>query len=78
MTGLGYVRIRSWHIVETFTRVPGMVVTRCGYRVMTIGQAMSPGGVGAQRVHSTADTLPAGEKSCESCLRLARRDEDRA
>jgi len=25
-----YIRIRSWHIIRTWTRVPGRALTRCG------------------------------------------------
>jgi len=25
-----YIRIRSWHIVRTWTRVPGRAITLCG------------------------------------------------
>jgi hypothetical protein len=27
-----YIRIRSWHIIRTWTRVPNVAVTLCGRR----------------------------------------------
>jgi hypothetical protein len=27
-----YIRIRSWHIIRTWTRVPGTALTLCGKR----------------------------------------------
>lgn len=33
MDNLQWVRIRSWHVLATYTRVPGCVVTRCGRTV---------------------------------------------
>lgn len=62
MPAMEYVRIRSWHIVRTWTRVPGRAITRCG---RIAAGASSP-------------FLPSNEPSCESCLRYARGDEDRA
>ena len=50
----GYVRFRSWHVIKTWTRVPGRALTLCG-RLAT---------------GATADVLPLGDKSCETCLRL--------
>jgi hypothetical protein len=50
-----YVKIRSWHIIRTFTRVPGGAITLCGKR--TQGAPMS-------------QVLPLVDKSCETCLRL--------
>ncbi len=52
-----YVKIRSWHVFVTWTRVPGQARTLC------TRNASGP----------TADVIPANEKSCETCLRkLAR------
>lgn len=51
-----WVRIRSWHIVRTFTRVQGGAITACGRSVR-----------GADFV----DQRPANERSCESCYRIA-------
>jgi hypothetical protein len=59
---MGYIKIVSWHIVRNWTRVPGRAETRCGRTAD--GQ--------------TTDSLPGDEKSCESCLRYARQDADRA
>lgn len=50
-----FVKIRSWHIIRTWTRVPRRAVTLCGRRAEG----------------ESADTLPMDEKSCESCLRIA-------
>ena len=49
-----WIRIVSWHQFVTFTRA-GQVLTRCGRRV--------------SMPHTIVDQLPAGEKTCESCLR---------
>ena len=57
-----YVRIRSWHLIAL--RAPAIYTTRCGRMVPTDAP--------------TSDSLPLGERSCETCLRLARRDEERA
>ena len=62
----GYVRIRSWHVIKTWTRVPGRALTLCGRQVDTLVETPH-GGEG----HATAPGLPLGDKSCESCLRLA-------
>jgi hypothetical protein len=59
---MGWVRIRSWHAVKTYTRTPGGVLTLCGRSVI-----MRP----------VVDTLPAG-RSCESCLRIYARKVDAA
>jgi hypothetical protein len=55
-----YVKVRSWHILRTYTRVPEMAVTLCGRLV---------------RATETRAELPA-ERSCESCLRIATRRVD--
>jgi hypothetical protein len=55
-----WVRIRSWHLFGTWTRMPGVLITLCGRR------ADSP---------EMRDTLPEG-KSCESCLRIHARKTD--
>ena len=49
-----YIKIRSWHVVRTFTRVPGRAITLCGKQAQ--GQ--------------TSTGLPMAEKSCETCLRI--------
>lgn len=51
-----YVRLRSWHVRQWHVRQRGGY-TLCG-RVTGDGQR-------------TADSLPMGERSCESCLRIA-------
>jgi hypothetical protein len=50
-----WVRIRSWHVVKTPTRVPNRYVTRCGR------SAFGP----------DLDERPGNEATCETCLRLA-------
>lgn len=52
-----YVRIRSWHVVLTPTRMFDTYRTLCGRTVVT---------------KDTRDELPA-ERSCESCLRINER-----
>lgn len=52
-----YVRIRSYHIIRTWTRVPGGFITLCGRR--------------GQSNEWVADF--GNEKTCESCLRIARK-----
>jgi len=49
-----FVKIRSWHVLSTFTRAPGQVRTMCG---RTIDAA------------TVRDDFPQHEKSCESCFR---------
>jgi hypothetical protein len=49
-----WIKIRSWHIIKTATRVPGRYVTLCGKSAY--GQAQP-------------DFLE-GDKTCESCLRI--------
>jgi hypothetical protein len=49
-----YIKIRSWHVVSTWTRVPGHAITLCG---KSASGEQSP-------------FLPISEKSCETCLRL--------
>lgn len=56
---MGYVKITSWHVQSGVTSRWGMIGTRCGRW--------------ATQDAPTSDELP-GEKSCESCLRLAERD----
>jgi hypothetical protein len=51
-----YVKIASWHVILTPTRVPETYRTLCGRTVTT---------------RETKDELPLDEKSCEICLRLA-------
>lgn len=57
---IDWVRIVSWHAAETYTRMPGTVLTLCG---RTVHDAV------------VVDALPAG-RSCESCLRIYARRED--
>lgn len=45
----------SFHLVSTWTRVPARALTLCGRVVETT---------------SVLTVLPAGQRSCESCLRL--------
>jgi hypothetical protein len=61
VSGFGWVKIRSWHSIRTWTRT-GAILTRCG-RLVGPGQAI-------------ADGLPLDERSCETCLRLTAHDED--
>ena len=49
-----FVRIRSWHVIRTWTRMPGRAITLCG---RTSDGESSP-------------DLPMDEKSCETCLRI--------
>jgi hypothetical protein len=51
----GWVRIDSWHLLATWTRVPGRALTLCGRTVQD---------------PPTSAELPGNEKSCETCLRL--------
>ena len=30
MNGNGYVKLKSWHILRTWSRVPGRFITLCG------------------------------------------------
>jgi hypothetical protein len=55
-----YVKIRSWHLVDRL--VPDGFHTRCG-RVVGGGAPVSA-------------SLSLDERTCETCLRLARHDED--
>ena len=55
MSDYQYGFIRSWHIVKSWTRVPGRAVTYCGRTV----------------VGDILDELRLTEKSCETCARLA-------
>ena len=55
-----YIKIVSWHVILTPTRVPNRYVTLCGRRA----------------TGHTSPVLPA-EKSCETCLRLEARRDDR-
>ena len=65
-----YVRLKSWHVVGQ-TLALGVVVTRCGRSARVLGH-LPPGG----EVSPTADHLPLGDRSCETCLRLTAHDED--
>jgi hypothetical protein len=70
---MSYVLIRSWHLIVGTDR-GGVVRTRCGRRVAVQGTITS-GGVGELVLHPTAPELPLGDRSCETCLRLAAHDE---
>ena len=69
-----YVKIRSWHI-EAITYRGGAVGTRCG-RIVRVEGTISMEGAGP--IRETSDTLPANERTCETCLALTVRDEDPA
>jgi hypothetical protein len=56
-----YVRIRSWHVVLMPTRAFDTYRTRCGRTVTT---------------KDARDSLPLGDPSCETCIRLTLHDED--
>jgi hypothetical protein len=58
---MSYVRVRSVHVFRTFTR-DGGAITRCGRRVLP--------------PIAELEELPLDERSCETCLRLIRHDED--
>jgi hypothetical protein len=58
MSGYGYGKIRSWHIIRTPTR-GGWWVSLCGRRI-----DLAP-----------VQSLPLDQKSCETCLRLATREQ---
>lgn len=62
MSDRSYVRIRSWHIVLTPTRAINTYRTLCNRN----GQG------------PTVSDLPLDEKSCETCLRMARRQDDQS
>jgi hypothetical protein len=57
---MGWIAIRSWHVIRTWTRVPGRAITLCG-RTAT----------GESR-----DIFPSEERTCETCLRIAARRDD--
>lgn len=70
--GDAYVRIRSWHLIESrFTSRGGidMVETYCGRGPIAISARSS--GPTVHVVYPTAPELPLDDKSCESCLRNA-------
>jgi hypothetical protein len=50
-----WVKISSWHILRTWTRVPNRGVTLCGRTATMIDEALGP---------------PSDEKTCETCFRL--------
>ena len=69
-----YAKVHSWHrIVLTFRS--GMVKTRCGLNLVVEGTLSVPPLV-PNIVRPTAEELPLGEPSCESCLRLTAHDEE--
>jgi hypothetical protein len=51
---------RSWHILQTWTRVPATARVWCGRRASG----------------EVSDVLPEGEKSCESCFRRKAKAEE--
>jgi hypothetical protein len=57
-----YLRIRSIHVLRTFTR-DGGAITRCGRRVHPPMEVLN--------------SVPLAEKTCERCFVLSRSDEDR-
>lgn len=67
-----FVKIRSWHAI-VMTYRGGAVKTRCGRGPLSIQGTLAGGD---QTVHPTADVLPLGEKSCETCTRLVVHDMD--
>lgn len=52
---MDWLKIRSWHVVRTWTRVPGRGLSPCG-RILE-GDPLP--------------MYPADEKTCEVCLRWA-------
>jgi hypothetical protein len=50
-----WIQIRSWHIIRTWTRVPGRAITLCG----------------KSATGETQPVFPPDEKTCETCLRLS-------
>jgi hypothetical protein len=55
-----YVKIRSWHGIRSWTRVPNRCKTYCGQTVMTVnapGRGETAEGFGTER-------------TCETCLRI--------
>jgi hypothetical protein len=65
-----YVKMLSWHVVSLTYR-SGAVKTRCGLQARVVGTISGSG-----PVRETADSLPLGDKTCESCLRYTRHDQD--
>lgn len=67
-----YVRIRAWHVIwrdpSDDARVWNLLI-RGSYRTRC-GRAVS-------KELDTVESLPMGEKSCESCLRLTLHDEEK-
>ena len=55
-----WIRRKSWHIISTWTRVPGRAIALCG--LVIEGPEM--------------DIFPAGERTCETCLRLDARHKE--
>lgn len=51
---VSWVKVRSWHVLDTPTRMPDVYVTRCGRR------AQGP----------VLDERPGNERTCETCLRI--------
>jgi hypothetical protein len=68
-----YVKLRSWHI-EALTFRSGMIRTRCGLLARVAGTIGTGPGIPVN-VSETAEALPLGERSCETCLRLTLHDE---
>jgi hypothetical protein len=61
MSDRQFAKIRSWHAIRTPTRVPDTYVTVCGRMVVAL---------------TLRDVLPAGERTCETCLRLIVRHDE--
>ena len=57
-----YFKIRSWHILK--------FVSRAGWYFAVCGRV-------SKKLPETASDFPALEKTCESCLRIVRMNEDR-
>lgn len=66
---MSYVRLTSWHRISMTYR-SGMVKTRCGRGPLGVIGAITSAGI----VYPTSDSLPMGERSCETCLRLTTHD----
>ena len=57
-----YVKIRSWHLVKLISRA-GWYITECGRIVKTPIELL--------------DDFPMEGRSCETCLRISKNNEDR-
>ena len=54
---MNWIKIRSWHLIRTWTRVPGRAITLCG-RSAEGQESGEP---------------PSDEATCESCFRIRER-----